>query len=362
MHNLSRVKNNFLQTGLDALVISNAGNRRYLSGFTGTNGLLLLTRDTNFLLTDFRYAEQAKLQTEGFLIAQYDKSMYAKLGELAASYGFKKIGLEKDDTTLGAYEEYRRSLPAVEFVPVSNPCEEWRRIKSPHELDLLKRAVEIADKTFLHIKEILRAGLTESEIAFEIEFFMRRIGAEKTAFDIIVASGERSSLPHGVASAKTIAPGELVTLDFGAVYQGYHSDITRTLVAGKPTPRQEEIYRLVLKAQETVIKEIGPGLKASAADALARDIIQEAGLGENFGHGLGHGVGLDIHEGPRLSPRDDTILEPGMVVTVEPGVYISGWGGVRIEDIVLITPRGCEVLTKSPKDFSEMVVINKLMD
>lgn len=358
MNALHRIKKSFLQTGLDALVIANASNRRYLSGFTGSSGLLLLTKEADILLTDFRYIEQAKVQAADFLIVRYDKSMYEKLGELAESYGLKKIGLEKNDTTLGAYEEYKRNLPAIEFVPMINPCEALRQVKSQQELGLLKKAIEIADKTFLHITGILRAGLKESEIGLEIEFFMRRIGAQKEAFETIVASGERSALPHGVATEKAINMGDLVTLDFGAVYEGYHSDITRTLVVGQPTSRQEEIYRLVLKAQETVIQEIGPGLTASAADAIAREIISEAGFGDNFGHGLGHGVGLDIHEGPRLSSWDETVLEPGMVVTVEPGVYISGWGGVRIEDIVVVTARGCEILTKSPKEFSNMMIMN----
>jgi len=355
---LTRIKENAFKAGLEALLITKASNRRYLSGFTGSSGFLLLTKDEDILVTDFRYDEQARKQAAGLLVVRSNNSMVEKLGELLERYRIKKVGLEKNVTTLGAYEEYRHYLPGIEFVPVNDPCEEFRRVKSHQEMVVLKKAVEIADKAFLHILNFLRVGQTEKEIAYEIEFFMRRIGAEKSAFETIVASGERSSLPHGVASDKPVASGELVTLDFGAVYRGYHSDITRTLVLGKPTSRQEEIYHLVLKAQETALENIRPGIKASDADALAREIIREAGLGENFGHGLGHGVGLEIHEGPRLSPRDDTVLKPGMVVTVEPGVYINGWGGVRIEDIVVITADGCEVLTKSPKNFSNMILEN----
>ena len=355
---LNRVRDNFLKAGLDALLIAKTSNCRYLSGFTGSNGLLLLTKVEVILITYFRYCEQAQIQAPHYKIAQYKNSLVEKLGELAESLGIKSVGLEKEYTTLGAYEDYKRHLPGIELVPVSDPCEEFRRIKSHHELVILKKAVEIADITFLHILNFLRAGQTELEIALETEYFMRRMGAEKAAFETIVASGYRSSLPHGVASGKVVVPGELVTLDFGSVYLGYNSDITRTLIVGRPTSSQEEIYRLVLKAQEAAIKNIRPGMKASEADAVAREIIKEAGFEENFGHGLGHGVGLEVHEGPRLSPRDETVLEPGMVVTVEPGVYIKGWGGVRIEDIVVVTEQGCEVLTKSPKGFCEMILNN----
>lgn len=353
------IKERFLEEGIDAIIISKPTNRRYLSGFTGTSGYLLLTAEENCLITDFRYLEQASIQAEHFSIFKQETHWYDTLKQLVNKYNLKKIGIEKDTITLALYEEYLTHLPGVDFIALADPCARERRIKNAEELKYLQKAVDIADQAFEHIFDILRVGLTEREVAFELEFYMRSIGSEKEAFETIVASGIRSALPHGVASTKVIQAGEFVTFDFGAVYQGYHSDMTRTVVMGTPNSKQKEIYELVLKAQEAVLTNLQPGMKCSQADALARDIIIEAGYGENFGHGLGHGVGLDIHEGPRLSPLDETILEPGMTVTVEPGVYIQGWSGVRIEDLVVITSRGCEILTKSPKNLNSMMIPNK---
>ncbi|MBZ4652731.1 MAG: Xaa-Pro dipeptidase [Peptococcaceae bacterium] len=350
MNKLSQLKNTLQAEGLDALLIAKPTNRRYLSGFTGTSGMLLITPEANLLLTDFRYKDQAVQQAPEFQIVIHSFPLVKTLQELVTKYEVKKLGLEKDFITIAVYQELHENLPGVDLVPVKDFCAELRYIKTPEEITYMKKAVEIADKAFLHIMDFIRVGLSEKEIALELEFFMRRLGSEKNAFDIIAASGVRSALPHGIATNKTIAPGELVTLDFGAVYNGYHSDMTRTVVMGEPDARQREIYDLVLRAQEEVYKVIRPGMKAREADAVARDIISKAGYGENFGHGLGHGVGLEIHEGPRLAPSDETILEPGMVVSVEPGIYLSGWGGVRIEDLVVITPDGCDILTKSPKN------------
>lgn len=356
MKALSLIQDYLTEIGLDALIISKPTNRRYLSGFTGTNGLLLITPQDSILVTDFRYTEQANSQAQGFTVIQQGRSLYVTLSEIMESNNIKRVGLEKEIVTLLEYEDYQDKLPGITFVPLQDPCVKIRAIKGDTEIVALKKAVEIADKAFIHILDFISPGQNEKEIATELAFFMDRLGAEGTAFETIVASGERSSLPHGVASSKTVCKNDLVTIDFGAVYQGYHSDMTRTLMMGSNQPQQERIYNIVLKAQEAAIREIQPGIKACEADAIARSIIEEEGFGENFGHGLGHGVGLDIHEGPRLAPQDQTILEPGMVVSVEPGIYIPGWGGVRIEDLVVITPRGCEVLTKSPKGFREMII------
>jgi Xaa-Pro aminopeptidase len=352
----SRLKTNYLQEELDALIITKPSNRRYLSGFTGSSGYLLLTEREDILVTDFRYAEQAAAQAQKFRVVRQGLEHMQTLRELIDCYGLKKVGIEKEVTTLSSFEEYQKSIPGAVFVPVSDPVAAWRRIKSAEEIGLIRKAIEIADRTFLHLKGFVTAGQTEKEVALEIEFFMRRLGSERNAFEIIVASGGRSSLPHGTATDKVIARGELVTVDFGAVYSGYRSDITRTLVMGPPDERQKSIYELVLRAQKAAVESIKPGLKSSEVDMVARSIISEAGYGSNFGHGLGHGLGLDIHEGPRLSPLDETMLEPGMVVTVEPGLYLPGWGGVRIEDVVAVTPQGCEVLTRSPKNLDDMII------
>jgi len=350
-NNLFRFKSWLQERELDAFLISNPVHCFYLSGFTGTKCWLLITLAPvpNILITDFRYREQAQEQVQGYEVVIQEESIFQTLSQLFKQYNLKTVGLDQDNITLAVYAKLKEEAPNVNFCSLQDPCGEIRRVKTPDELILLKKAVEIADKAFLHILEYLQPGLTEREIALELEFFMRRLGGSKNAFDTIVASGNRAALPHGVATNKILQTGEFVVMDFGTVYQGYYSDMTRTIILGEPDLRQQEIYQLVLQAQTEVYRNIQPGMRASEADALARRIIEEAGYSENFGHGLGHGVGLEIHEEPRLSPRDETILEPGMIVTVEPGIYIPSWGGVRIEDMVVITSDGCEILTKSPK-------------
>lgn len=346
--------------GLDALIISKPSNRRYLSGFTGSSAELMLTASgQRILITDFRYIEQAQVESADFKIVKQDTDITTTIAELAQTYGLKNIGIEKEYMTLSIFEEYKNKLAGLNCIPVSDPCAKPRRVKNTQEIELIRKAVEIADKTFLHIREFIVPGQSEKEIATEIDFFMRSLGSERNAFETIVASGERSSLPHGAPTDKTVKQGDFITLDYGAVYGGYCSDITRTLIIGRPDAQQEKIYNLVKEAQETAVKNIQPGITGKDADMMARDIIASAGYADNFGHGLGHGVGLDIHEGPRFSTRDDTILEPGMVVTVEPGIYIPGWGGVRIEDIIVITSQGCEVITKAPKSIADMLILNQ---
>jgi len=357
LKSLAWLKENILKQNLDAVLITKPTNIRYLSGFTGSSGFLLITKTTDLLITDFRYVQQAAGQAKEYKIIRQDADIYKTLKELFDYNQIKRAGLEKEVVTLAVFEEYTKRLPGAEFVPISDPCEQMRAIKSEHEIDTVKKAVEIADRAFLHIRNYLATpGQTENEIALELEFFMHRMGAERKAFDTIVASGERASMPHGTASGKVIEHGDLVTLDFGAVYDGYHSDMTRTLVIGQPDKKQAEIYELVLEAQNAVLERIRPGMRANEADSLARKIIERAGYAENFGHGLGHAVGLDIHEGPRLSPRDETVLQPGMILTIEPGIYLDGWGGVRIEDMIVLTAHGCEVLTKSPKELCDAII------
>jgi Xaa-Pro aminopeptidase len=351
---LAKMKNWLQDKELDAFLITKPVHCYYLSGFTGTSACLVITSSggKDFLITDFRYQEQAESEAKGFELVLWKSSLFQTLAELFQFYDLKKVGIDEDEITLSTYEGLKKEVPGVTFFPQKDYCIELRKIKDEGELKLLKKAVEISDKAFLHLLDLIRPGLTESEIALELEFFMRRLGGSKNAFETIVASGYRAALPHGVATTRAIQTGDLVILDFGTVYQGYHSDITRTLILGEPDKLQKERYNLVLKAHEEVAQKMQPGMRAREADALARRVIEAAGYGENFGHSLGHGVGLEIHEGPSLSPRDETILEPGMIVTVEPGIYISGWGGIRLEDMYVITPGGCERLTKSPKVFN----------
>jgi len=252
--------------------------------------------------------------------------------------------------TFATYQQYSGKASGIELVPVSESVEKLRLIKSNEEIKILEEAAKIADHAFDHILTYIKPGLTEIAVMNELEFFMRKQGATSSSFDIIVASGLRSALPHGVASEKVIETGDFVTLDFGAYYKGYCSDITRTIAVGEPSDKLKEIYNIVLEAQLRGVNGIKAGLTGREADALTRDYITEKGYGEYFGHSTGHGIGLEIHEAPGLAFRSDTVLEPGMAVTVEPGIYIPGIGGVRIEDDIIVTSEGNEVITKSPKE------------
>lgn len=347
---IKKLREHFTSAEVEALYITNPENRFYLSGFTGTAGSLLLCRDNNYLFTDFRYTGQAVQECPGYLIIEASGENAKFLLEYLAENRVTCLGLEGDNLTYNQFQTLREQLGGVALKSVSGLVEELRARKDKGEIALIEEAVRLADEAFKDVLPQLRPGVPEREVALMLEFSMRRRGAEGAAFKTIVASGPRSALPHGVASAKIMAPGDFVTLDFGAVYNGYHSDITRTVVLGRPAQKQREIYEIVLEAQMSAIESLRAGIKALDVDSAARGIIARAGYGEQFGHSTGHGVGLCIHEKPRLSARDQVLLEEGMVVTVEPGIYLPGWGGVRIEDTVLVQNGGCRVLTRSPKE------------
>jgi Xaa-Pro aminopeptidase len=267
--------------------------------------------------------------------------------------GLQRVGIEEEYLPVGAFRRLEAGAAPSEIVPVEG-LDRIRWQKSPEEIETIRRAAAVADAAFADVLPLIRPGAVERDIAVELELRMRRRGAERMAFDIIVASGPRAALPHGVASDRVIGPGEFVTVDFGAVVGGYCSDCTRTVVTAPATDRHREIYDVVLRAQTAALAGMWPGMTGREADALARSVIAGAGHGDAFGHSLGHGVGLAIHEGPTLSPREEAVLQPGAVVTVEPGIYLPGWGGVRIEDLVVITGTGCENLTGSPKTLHEV--------
>ena len=335
--------------GLEALLIDSPENRQYLTGFTGTAGRVLFIGKGAYFITDFRYVEQAKEQTEGYEIVEISSNFEQGLNELLQKDGVKMLGFESRAISHEQFLRYVEVLE-VELQRTTDLIEGLRVIKEQEEIEKIRKAVEITDAAFAHILDFIKPGVTEREIALELEFYQKRMGGEKNAFDFIVASGQRSALPHGVASEKVIEKGDFVTLDFGVFYQGYCSDLTRTVVVGEPDEKQREVYELVLKAQLAVIENVKAGMSCKEVDEIARGIIGDAGYRENFGHGLGHGIGLEIHEGPRVSFTSETILQTGMVMTNEPGIYIPGWGGVRIEDDLLITEEGCEVLNKAPKE------------
>lgn len=338
---------------LSAIIINKPENRRYFSGFTGTSGFLLISKDKSFLITDFRYVEQAAKQAAGYEIIKHGNNPNETLNALIKDNHFKNIGFESDHVTVANYRLLAEIIGENYLLPVN--IDILRAVKDFYELKLINQAVKIADAAFTHILSFIKPGLCEQDIALELEYKMRQLGAEKSAFDTIVASGFRGALPHGVASSKEIKIGDFITMDFGAVYQGYHSDITRTICVGKASERQRQIYDIVLKSQLAGLNAIKAGIGCKAVDAAARNIIVEQHYGEYFGHGLGHGVGLAIHEEPRLSPsNNDGVLSENMIVTVEPGIYIPGWGGVRIEDTVVVTAQHVEILTKSSKQLIEL--------
>jgi Xaa-Pro aminopeptidase len=350
---LDQFRQRMEEAGAEALIILKPENRAYLSGFEGSAGMLLITKNQALLLVDFRYLEQAKNQAPHFEIIQYRQPLSETLRRVFQELNLEMVGFERDYVTWEQYEIWTTRLgDLVEFIPLPDLTQKLRMVKGPEELKSIMAAVAIADSAFLDILPLIRPGFQERELAVELEYAMRRRGAQAMAFETIVASGPRSSLPHGVPTERVLQTGDLVIIDFGAKCQGYCSDCTRTVSIGTPTPKQREIYDLVQRAQDAALKVISPGVPASRVDAVARQIINEQGYGETFGHSLGHGVGRVVHEEPTLINRDQTILQPGMVVTVEPGVYLPGWGGVRIEDLVVVTSSGCEVLTHCIKGLS----------
>ena len=351
---LQKLREGFLnrKEGLstDALLIIKPQNRHYLSGFRGTTAMLLITAQKSFLITDFRYIQQAQEQAPLFEVVKMNQASLETLVELVKEQKIKKLGFEGDFLTYHQYKQLGELLTGVELVSVMGLLEELRMIKSPEEVQLIKKAVDLADQAFRYILSYLKPGITEQDVAVELEYYMKKNGAEKLSFDSIIASGPRSSLPHGVATSRVLQHGDLVKLDFGCIYQGYCSDMTRTVILGEANPKQKEIYQIVLEAQLAALEALGPGKTGREMDNIARQIITDKGYGQYFGHGLGHGLGLEIHEKPALAFRDETVLQPGMAVTIEPGIYLPGWGGVRIEDLAIITPTGKEILTKSPKE------------
>ncbi|MFD1204420.1 M24 family metallopeptidase [Sporosarcina contaminans] len=346
---LTKLREALKELGLDALLVTNPYNRRYITGFTGSSGVAIISENDAVFITDFRYTEQAADQVKGFKIVQHEKTIIEEVAKQVEAMKISTLGFEKDHVSYGLYEMYKEKVSA-ELKAVAGIIEKIRLIKTPEEIEVLKHAAKIADDAFTHICTFIKPGVTELEVSNELEMYMRKLGATSSSFDIIVASGERGALPHGVASDKVIQSGELVTLDYGALYNGYISDITRTVAVGEPSEKLKEIYEVTRAAQQLALEQIKPGMTGIEADAIARDYIKSKGYDEAFGHSTGHGIGLEVHEGPALSFRSETVLEPNMAVTVEPGIYLPGIGGVRIEDDILITEDGNARLTHSPKE------------
>ncbi len=331
----------------DAVLISKAENVVYLSGIKSTNCYLILTPEEGYILTDFRYIEAVKNNPAGLKPIQLDQGK--SLFDVIKSMNFSALAVEEEAITYAFFKELSGKYKG-KVCSASHLVENLRIIKDEYEQDCLRKAEEIGDKAFSHICGFLKEGMTEIEVALELEFFMRKCGAEKLSFDTIAVSGVRSSMPHGEPSGKKIEAGDFLTMDFGCKYLGYCSDMTRTVAFGRATDEMQRVYRIVQKAQKKALEAISPGKKASDVDRTARDIIKYEGYGKCFGHGTGHGVGLEIHEAPTANTTGNTVLKPGMSVTVEPGIYLPGKFGVRIEDLALVTETGYEVLAHSEKD------------
>ncbi len=350
MDKLAKLRESFDGLGIDGILITDSYNRRYLTDFTGSAGTVFVTKTDAYLLVDFRYVSQANAQVTHFTVKKIDRTIiFEEISALAENLGIKKLGFEQQHQSYYYYSQLVKSLKA-DLVPVSNVVEKLRMIKNESEIAILKKAAEISDAAFEHILTYIRPGRTEIEIANELEFHMRKLGATSSSFDIIVASGVRSALPHGVASEKVVEKGDMITLDFGAYYQGYCSDMTRTIAVGEPNPKLKEIYSIVLGALENALSGIKVGMTGKEADALTRKLISDKGYGDNYGHGMGHGIGLFIHEDIFMNPTCEQYIEEGMVLTVEPGIYIPELGGVRIEDDIIMKKDGIEIITKSQKE------------
>lgn len=347
---ISRLRKELVEQQLDGVLISQGNNIRYLSGFTSSDCVLVITASAAILVTDSRYWEQAIRQAPDFDLAKVTETTNATLARAVADLGIKRLGFESHNLTVKTYTEYKQALAAtIEWVPTNSLVEDLRMIKDASELSLIKEAVRIADEAMLHVMAWLKPGLSEIEIAWEIESFIRTHGAEALSFSPIAAIGENGAMAHAIPSQRKLQFGDMLVIDIGAQYEGYCSDITRSFCLGSASEKYLQVWNLVLLAQQTAEAGIRAGMAGCEGDALARKVIVDAGYGDKFGHGLGHGVGLEIHESPRVSRLANTALPAMSVVTIEPGIYETGWGGVRIEDAVLLTETGCTILTQSPK-------------
>ncbi len=351
MSPLERLRNSMSGASTPALLVSHIGNVQWLTGFTGSFGYVVLTPDKAVFITDSRYAIQAAEQVKGYELCTFGspKSFRDALSETATSLGLSQLAFESAHVTYATYEEWSGSLPGLKLTPSKDLIASLRMVKSADEVASIEKACRLADATFEHMRRLIQPGISEYDLNLDLEFFIRRNGSP-LAFDPIVVSGPNSARPHGKAGERKLQKGDFVTMDFGAKVDGYCSDLTRTVVVGEASERHREIYNLVLRAEVECIAMMKPGVAAKDVDALARQIFAEKGLDGYFGHGLGHGLGRDVHDTGRMNASSTDVLEVGQVWTVEPGIYIPDFGGVRIEDDVVIEADGARVLTHAPKE------------
>ena len=342
-----------LEHAPDALLLTDIGSLGYVTGFTGSTAQALVTPDEALFITDSRYTLRALAECHGFQVVEtpsgsggYGEALQNALKERPAVH---RLGFEAGHVTVSQWEAFKALTPDLEWVNTADVVSTLRLVKDAGEVETIRRAIAVAEAAFESVKPLLRPGTREQDFAIELEFAMRRGGAEGVAFDTIVASGALGAHPHHHAGVRPLALGDFVTIDWGATVDGYNSDITRTVAIGQVTDKQREVYAVVLEAQKRAIAAVKPGKTGKEIDAVARDFITERGYGEAFGHGLGHSLGRSVHDGPGFSARAESlVLAPGMVMTVEPGIYLENWGGVRVEEDILVTEDGCEILTHLP--------------
>jgi Xaa-Pro aminopeptidase len=348
----ARLRRLLEQEGLDGLYLTSLPNLRYLCGFTGSNGSLLIAPERTRFLTDSRYRTRSKEEVEAAEIEVYGfrEELEAAVPKAVQELGLDRVGFEAANVSVAQLEKMSEWFKGFDLRPTEGLVERLRRIKDPQELELIKTAAAITDEGFSFILDHVEVGKSERQIALDLEFYLRRMGADDVSFDPIVAAGERSAMPHARPGDQKIAKGSFLLFDFGCSYMGYCSDFTRTVLVGPADDWHREIYELVAQAQKSGLSAVAAGKAAAEVDKAARDVVDAAGLSEAFGHGLGHGVGLEIHEAPTIRKASIDILEAGNVVTIEPGAYFEGRGGVRIEDLVLVTENGADVLSLASKE------------
>jgi Xaa-Pro aminopeptidase len=350
MIRLSKIREKIKDLNIDGIIINNPENRRYLSKFSGSSGALLISADTAVIITDFRYWEQVAQEVSDFNLHKQGPNLWQSIISLIQELQWTKVGFEAGTLTYQEYQTLCSLAPThLQFVPLNDLVEQQRSVKDEQEIAILAKAAQITDGALAKTLSIIKPGLKERELALEFDYQLRLQGASGNSFTTIAISGERSALPHGVPSEKEIVKGDLVLIDCGALYNGYCADLTRTMVVGNATAEQKRLYQIVLHAQELALDYLKAGLVGADVDKVARQFLTQQGYGDKFGHGLGHSVGLNIHESPRLSITEQNRIPAGAVITVEPGVYLPGWGGIRIEDLVVVGQTGIRNLTSSPK-------------
>ena len=333
------------EEGADAVLITDLSNVSYLTGFSGSSGFVLVTPGRAWFMTDSRYETQSAEEVSGYEIVIQKGRWTQEIASLVRDAGIRKLMFESRQVSVETHKALSEKLEGVELLASRDAVERLRLIKDEQEVKSITEAIRRAENGFLENSSRVASGMVERETAIGLEFNIRAAGARKVPFDIIVASGHRAALPHGIASDKKMKKGDTVIIDFGGEAHGYQSDLTRSGVLGKPDRKQTEIYDIVAEAQRRAIEAVRPGVPCKEVDQAARGYIASKGYGDYFGHGLGHGVGLEVHEGPSVSYLSEDTVQPGMVFTIEPGIYMPGWGGYRIEDMVLVTGDGCELMT-----------------